>query len=592
MMKPALLILSFFATCRIWSQSLEFAQPVRDSSGKYAYRVTDYSYENAYPFNWYDYGIVKQGGKWYIIDYNYEIASPPADSIDVDFFAKEGDYLRAQLLLQNGRWILFDPRKYRHSPQFTAVRKQMFRDDALLVEVADKKTALLDLDRFSLTAPFDSLLPFPPEHTYSVFWGQTGKQVLRIDMRPKKTQVDTFDLVNHLEGRGERFAYRRNGLWNVCHAGRTVSKAGIPDSDFFMMPYADLVLYRHEGKVYVQDMFTYRSTKIGFPSVLPRTEGDDGEGLWNMYVNTDSTRIRFKREKYGFMDLNLNVTIAPQFDDAHSFDGNTHTAAKKDGAWGVIDRSGRFTVPAEYDTLFPLVNNRFAARKNGRYGIIDVQGDLLHPFRFTELRSTVHNYYATADGQTGLVDSYFKEIIPLRYTSLQNLGNGWFQYKKDSLTGVYDTATRTEVFEGKYRRFERNGTFLVHNGTGGRNGLLTPTGRVLIPDTQAVFSYINNGFFRIAKQDYLGEHFYAIYDANTEKMLPGRYNSVGPCGEGMMAVYNGRRYGYINTKGELVLPFRYTYTSMFKDGKALVWRGSKSFYIDMNGQRLPNKKVP
>lgn len=95
----------------------------------------------------------------------------------------------------------------------------------------------------------------------------------------------------------------------------------------------------------------------------------DGSGKWALQPTKDLDQAdRFglnglapatQSGKYGYIDTQYDqratkdrFRIKPQFKDALPFcDGGFAPVQKMDGKWGVINSSGRFIVPAEYDSI-------------------------------------------------------------------------------------------------------------------------------------------------------------------------------------------------------------------------------------------------
>lgn len=65
--------------------------------------------------------------------------------------------------------------------------------------------------------------------------------------------------------------------------------------------------------------------------------------------------------RYGFIDANGKVVIAPQFEAIGPFTGD-HAEVHIEGRSGAIDRTGRLVVPAQFDRLVPFTDGVFIAR--------------------------------------------------------------------------------------------------------------------------------------------------------------------------------------------------------------------------------------
>lgn len=71
-----------------------------------------------------------------------------------------------------------------------------------------------------------------------------------------------------------------------------------------------------------------------------------------------------------------------------------------------------------------------------------------------------------------------------------------------------------------------------------------------------------------------------------------QYDELYPFSEGLAAVKNNDKFGFINTKGELVIPCQYQYAGQFKEGLACVVENEENnniSFIDAKGEMLHTK---
>src|SRR6185436_17081831 len=90
---------------------------------------------------------------------------------------------------------------------------------------------------------------------------------------------------------------------------------------------------------------------------------------------------------WGYVDLDGNEVIAPQFFDVDSFGGGYARARRKSGS-GIIDRDGHQVVAFEYDSVWRVGEGLFAVANPsyphdeescGGVGLVDVHGRVLLP---------------------------------------------------------------------------------------------------------------------------------------------------------------------------------------------------------------------
>lgn len=166
-----------------------------------------------------------------------------------------------------------------------------------------------------------------------------------------------------------------------------------------------------------------------------------GSGSEDMYtfecINKKKLVPVEEGNKWGYVDSDNNMVIAPQYDYACLFDRET-ARVKLDGKWGVIDNKGSLVIAAGYDYIYPL--------------------------------DTLNNpgiYNVTFNGKHGLLSEYGKEIIPVVYDRIGNYYNGFCsvqlngKYGRASLDGVvipaaYDDEIK-DVKGTEYGRAKRDG---------------------------------------------------------------------------------------------------------------------------------------
>lgn len=77
--------------------------------------------------------------------------------------------------------------------------------------------------------------------------------------------------------------------------------------------------------------------------------------------------------RWGFVDKNDRLAIAPQFDEAGDF-FDQRALVKKDGRYGYIDPQGRLAIPARFDAARAFSFGRASVTLGGKQGYIDAAG--------------------------------------------------------------------------------------------------------------------------------------------------------------------------------------------------------------------------
>jgi hypothetical protein len=196
-------------------------------------------------------------------------------------------------------------------------------------------------------------------------------------------------------------------------------------------------------------------------------------------------------------------------------------AERVSGPWGYIDRSGRVVVPLEFDWAEPFSEGRAAVVLNNKYGYIDTAGRLVIPLQFdvnwsvepppfqggrAVVKDGNQMRLIDGDGSTIAIDRAGTVVMPRRYVLVQPELPGYRKLSDDD---------RIIVFSG---------------GKDGKSGAIDRSGRTIVEP---------------------------------------EYKHLEPFSEGLAAVSQGDKVGFIDRDGKLVVPFELDgYSTYFRDGRA------------------------
>lgn len=80
--------------------------------------------------------------------------------------------------------------------------------------------------------------------------------------------------------------------------------------------------------------------------------------------------------KWGFIDKNGKIIIAPQFDNADSFSEGL-AEVEQNGKSGYIDKGGNIVIPIQFDNACPFFEGLASVSINGKWGSIDKTGKIV-----------------------------------------------------------------------------------------------------------------------------------------------------------------------------------------------------------------------
>ncbi|MBQ8081328.1 MAG: WG repeat-containing protein [Clostridia bacterium] len=127
-----------------------------------------------------------------------------------------------------------------------------------------------------------------------------------------------------------------------------------------------------DGKIKVQN-------EEGLWGFLNLTGKFVGEVKWSQIGNFGQGLAAVcENKKYGYIDAEANVVIAPQYDDARVF-SEGQAWVKKGEKWQCIDKDNNVIIPALYSEVTDFQNGRAEVNLPGTgWQIIDAYGNLLY----------------------------------------------------------------------------------------------------------------------------------------------------------------------------------------------------------------------
>jgi hypothetical protein len=259
-------------------------------------------------------------------------------------------------------------------------------------------------------------------------------------------------------------------------------------------------------------------------------------------------------------------------------------AVKKNGKYGIIDKTGKEVVPViyEYVTNFwdeyddtPIFYEGMArvARfdKNGymKWGFIDKTGkEVIAP-----IYNGASNFYdgiaiVNKDGTWCFIDKTGKVIIP-------QISNNYYE--------VHNYHEGLAAVEKNVVYYDKNGVF--HWDL--KWGFINTTGKEIIPTIYDMVSDFSEGFASVEKDGKWG-----VIDKTGKEVVPPIYDYVSDFHEGLAKIEKNYKCGFIDKTGKVVIPLVYSdildHSDGFSEGLAVVEKavnGTYKFgYIDKTGK--------
>ncbi|MBT29246.1 MAG: hypothetical protein CMO01_06250 [Thalassobius sp.] len=125
---------------------------------------------------------------------------------------------------------------------------------------------------------------------------------------------------------------------------------------------------------------------------------------------------------WGVIDLSGKVTIPPSFSFIDDFTENGFAIASKDGKTGLIDGSGKAIIPINYSKITWVNVNNLAVWNEQGCALMSAKGDQLSAFNYQAVFAFNNQLFkAWKNGKFGLLDTSGKEKVPLVYDAIVEL---------------------------------------------------------------------------------------------------------------------------------------------------------------------------
>ncbi len=270
-------------------------------------------------------------------------------------------------------------------------------------------------------------------------------------------------------------------------------------------------------------------------------------------------------DREGYVDMNGDVAIAAQFDQALPFHDGL-AIVRSGSKFGWIDRRGESVIAAAFDKAQPFSDGLACVLvyDKGGYGYIDRKGHWVidaqfnYAYPFAEGRAR-----AQLKGGYGYIDKAGKTVVepPGDYRISTDFSGGRAAFHHGAGWGYLDpsgTVAIAPVFFGGYAFHEGLARATLSGG-------MTPEGK----RTEKRFGYIGlDGSFVIQPQ----------------------FDDAGDFNEGRAGVGADGKYGFVDAQGKLRVALRYAGVESFSGGLARVWiqtagRGPHA-YVDPDGHEV------
>jgi plastocyanin len=272
--------------------------------------------------------------------------------------------------------------------------------------------------------------------------------------------------------------------------------------------------------------------------LLACTESPEDGTKPTRYVIRDGNR-------FGFIDNDGRVVIAPQFDDAQWF-AEGLAPVKVGSRWGFIDEQGKIVINPLYDEASPLYDGLAAVKTGERWGFIDRSG---------------------------------REVIPPQFDGVSIFQKGLAGVRVGERWGYIDKKGKFVInpqFDFAFP-FSRAGLALVT--VGDDYGFVDRKGAFAVNPRFTLAHEFREGLAAVRDEERWG-----FIDTEGRMVIPPQFDGAGHFLGGYAPVKSGGRWGYIDRSGKYVINPRFENVGPFADGIAAAFLDGRCGFIDLTGK--------
>ncbi|MEG2409559.1 MAG: WG repeat-containing protein [Erysipelotrichaceae bacterium] len=199
---------------------------------------------------------------------------------------------------------------------------------------------------------------------------------------------------------------------------------------------------------------------------------------------------------------------------------------------GLANKDGKEVVKAEYEMLYPLVNEYYYVQKDGLAGIIDANGSVVGKIDAYNVFYSSKQIIVSRDNESDIYDTSMKKINTIKGEIVDTCENGYIVSNKGKM-GIVNKDNKkivdykySEIY-GSYKNDKCLG--LIANDEDGNFDLFDPSGKQLNKDT------------------------YRAATALTQSSKENTFNQDSD----YIAVNKDGKTGILDYKGKTIIPFEY-----------------------------------
>ena len=255
---------------------------------------------------------------------------------------------------------------------------------------------------------------------------------------------------------------------------------------------------------------------------------------------------------------------------------------RKNGKFGIVNRSGTVIVPCEFDQIWSLDKNGIVkVLKGSKIGLYNLNGVRVAAPVYDQIWSFSDGMAKVLkNGKIGYIDTNGNEIIPAVYNQIWSFKDGRARVLKNGKIGYIDKMGN-EIIPAVYNQvwsFENGRARVMKNG---KIGYIDDNGHEIIPPVYDQIWDFSDGRAKVMKNGKMG-----YIDENGREVIPPVFQQIWDFSDGKAKVMKNGKIGYIDEKGNTLIPPEFDQIWDFVDGKAKALLNGQTVWIDETGNVL------
>lgn len=282
-----------------------------------------------------------------------------------------------------------------------------------------------------------------------------------------------------------------------------------------------------------------------------------------------------KDGKYGLLDDKGNFILPCEFDGIERWGVTPLIQVCKDNKYGVYDLSGKEVIKIDFDILHdprsegtPVTISSVVWENEG---VVNAEGKfILNPDEFSSCSVEESAGVIVATDRSGKVGLYSYDGSVIKASVADRINgfsdNGTAVAKKDDLYGMLDRDGNW-VIPAEYEGLDKMSEGLAAAEKDGKWGFINAKNEWVIPPAyDYVYREFKHGYTIVAKEG----KYILINSKGKELTKPSATLHIDEPAEGLIPFKVGRKYGYLNTEGDVAIKPAFEDAENFKYGCALV----------------------